>query len=109
VGFKAVQHFGRAAYLCDLPDQRKCLLIKCFFTNPSTLYSNEAVDYPGIRGYSFDIYHDDGRSGSFTELECYGQPIGGTFQDKARDQIITWLFLGKEPQIRNISKNILGL
>ena len=65
---------------------------------------------PGVRGYSLDIYHDDGGLGGFAEIECHGQPVGYPGgAARSADQFLTWAYRGKEAAVREACGQLLGV
>jgi hypothetical protein len=64
---------------------------------------------PGVRGYSLDIYHDDGGLGGVAEIECHGQPArypGGVV--RFTDQFLTWAYRGKKAVVREACSQLRG-
>jgi hypothetical protein len=110
VGYKASHVTGRFAYLNQMEDGRAYLLVRCFFSNPSSEYPEEPPGMPGRRGDSIHLYNDDGGLGGFGELECQGQTIGGsTGISASTDPFVVWLYLGTEQQLRLIAGHLLGI
>jgi len=110
IELKAAHHFGRFGYYRKLGGGRASLVVKLFFNNPSASYVMEAPHLPGVRGYSLDIYHDDGGLGGFAEIECHGQPVGypgGVV--RSTDQFLTWAYRGKEAAVRETCAQLLGM
>ena len=106
---KAAHHYGRSGYFRKMRDGRAWLMIKLFFNDPSEPYVVEAPHLPGIRGYSFDIYKDDGKLGDFTELECHGRPIGGsTGRTRSMDRFVNWFYVGEEGTVKSAAEHLLG-
>ncbi|MBN1835927.1 MAG: hypothetical protein JW820_08750, partial [Spirochaetales bacterium] len=107
---KAAHHFGRFGCYRSLGDGRAALTVKLFFNNPSAAYVMEAPHRPGVRGYSLDIYHDDGSLGGFAEIECHGQPVGCPGgADRSRDQFLSWAYLGEESAVGEACAELLGV
>jgi len=107
---KAANHYGRYGYYREIGDGRATLLAKLFFNNPSADYVMEAPHRPGIRGYSLDIYNDDGGLGGYGEMECHGQPIGSWGgATESTNQFLTWAYLGPRKVIAEISSQLLGV
>lgn len=107
---KAAHHFGRFGYFRELGGGMAGLIVRLFFNNPSAPYVMEAPHGPGIRGYSLDIYHDDGRQGGIAEMECHGQPVGGPRgTDTSRDQFVTWSYRWEARAIRKTAEQLLGV
>jgi len=109
IELKAAHHFGRCGYFRVLAPDQAFLMVKLFFNNPSEPYVMEAPDRPGVRGYSIDIYHDDGGLGGFGETECHGRPIGGESSRAAStDQFVNWFYAGREAAVRKAAFHLLG-
>jgi hypothetical protein len=110
IELKAAHHFGRFGYYRPLPGGGAGLLVKLFFNNPSAAYVMEAPHRPGVRGYSLDIYHDDGGLGGFAEMECHGQPVGCPGgADWSEDRFLTWAYRGSEAAVREACMQLLGV
>jgi len=110
IELKAAHHFGRYGYFRSLGAGRAGLLVKLFFNNPSAEYAMEAPHRPGVRGYSLDIYHDDGGMGGFAEIECHGQPVGYPGgAARSVDQFLTWAYRGEETAVREACGQLLGV
>jgi len=110
IGLRSAHVTGRLGCLVPLASAEHCLLVRSFGNNPSALYSEESFDQPGNNGNSVHAYHDDGELGSFGELECNGQAIGGpTGRSTSTDTFITWLFAGPVAALREIGPHLLGI
>ncbi len=113
VGYKAANILGRIGYYNQTDPDEAYLLVRNFFSNPSAPYTKEPAGKPGCNGHSLHVYNDSGESGGsggFAELECSGQPIGGiTGKSSGKDQIFTWLYQGKNDQIKKIVYRLLGI
>jgi hypothetical protein len=110
VGYKAAHVFGRLAYHNHLADGRACLIVRNFFNNPSAPYAEEPDHTAGCRGHSIHVYNDDGNAGGFGELECNAQTIGGnTGRSSSTDQLVLWLYVGHDEQIKEIGLHLLGV
>ncbi len=110
VGLKAAHILGRPSYFSQLPDGRAYLVICNFFNNPSSVYSEEPPALVGKKGQSIHIYNDDGSYGGFAELECNGQTIGGsTGRSNTSDQLVFWIYIGQEEQVKQIAQHLLGV
>jgi hypothetical protein len=109
VGYGALQHFGRAAYARVLGGSRARLLVRSFFTNPSTHYLEEPPDRPGEHGDSLHVYNDDGHAGGFGEIECYGQAVGGADgRIASTDTALLWSYTGSVPALAEVARILLG-
>ena len=109
-GYKAVNVLGRIGYYNTVSPDKACLLVRQFFSNPSAPYTKEPVSKPGCAGHSLHVYNDNGENGGFAELECSGQPIGGTTgKSCSEDDIITWLYIGDRSKVKNIAYCLLGV
>ena len=110
IELKAAHHFGRFGYYRRLGPGQAGLLVKLFFNNPSAAYVMEAPRRPGVRGYSLDIYHDDGGMGGFAEIECHGRPVGYPGGDAhSTDPFLTWAYRGEEAAVREACAQLLGV
>jgi hypothetical protein len=110
VGYKAAHLMGRAAYMNTLEDGRTYLIIRVFFNNPSAYYAEEPFGIPGCHGQSLHVYNDDGTFGSFGELECNGQTIGGRAgKASSTDTMLLWIYIGDEEKMKTILCQLLGI
>jgi hypothetical protein len=110
IELKAAHHFGRSGYCRSLPHGEAVLMVRLFFNNPSEPYVMEAPRLPGVRGYSLDVYHDDGGLGGFGELEGHGRPIGGgTGRTSSTDLFVTWFYQGEEEAVKEAALHLLGI
>lgn len=110
VGYKAAHLTGRLGYYSHLADGRAYLLVRNFYNDPSAPYVEEPPHLPGCRGDSVHVYNDSGMFGSFGELECQGQPIGGTTgRSSSTDQFALWLYAGSDDRIRQIALHLLAI
>ena len=110
VGLRSAHLTGRLGCLVRPGSAEPCLLVRSFDNNPSALYAEESFDQPGNKGNSVHVYHDDGELGSFGELECNGQAIGGpTGRSTSTDTFTTWLFAGPAGSLREIAAHLLGI
>jgi hypothetical protein len=110
VGYKSAYVVGRAAYINTLYDGRICMIIRSFFNNPSAYYAEEPFGIPGCHGHSLHVYNDDGSFGSFGELECNGQTIGGrTGKSSSNDTMSLWIYIGGKEKLQNILYQLLGI
>ena len=110
IGLRSAHVTGRLGCLTPLGSAELCLLVRSFDNNPSALYSEESFDQPGNNGNSVHVYHDDGELGSFGELECNGQAIGGpTGRSTSTDTFTTWLYTGPAEALREIGAHLLGI
>lgn len=110
VGYKAAHVTGRLAYLTDLDGDRSLLIVRGFFSYPSSLYLDEPPEVPGRRGDSVRIYNDDGAYGGYGEMEVYGRAIGGeTGRSKSTDTMALWLYVGARTKLEPIVAHLLGI
>jgi hypothetical protein len=90
-------------------DDKYILLVRNFFNNPSSIYSEEPPETKGKRGNSIHVYNDNGMFGGFGEIECNGQTIGGTSnKNSSKDDMSLWIYSGKKERIKKIAKILLG-
>ena len=109
VGYAAVHHLGRLAYVRALDASRACLIVRSFFNNPSSHYLEEVPERPGENGDSVHVYNDDGNAGGFGEIECYGQALGGRGgRTSSRDTAVFWAYLGPSAAITTVARLLLG-
>jgi hypothetical protein len=113
VGYGALQHYGRAGYARMLGGQRAQLLVRAFFTDPSTHYLEEPPDRPGEHGDSLHVYNDDGNAGGFGEIECYGRAIGGPVggpdaATASTDATLLWSYSGTVAALAGVARLLLG-
>jgi hypothetical protein len=111
VGLRAAHTFGRLGYLNSDPEGgRAYLVVRNYFNNPSSVYSEEPAHLPGARGDSIHVYNDGGMFGGFGELEVQGQTIGGqTGLSSITDRHIIWIYEGPQERIGRIAEHLLGL
>jgi hypothetical protein len=110
LGFKAPHVYGRLGYLNSIDHERSYLIVRNFYNNPSSYYSEEVDRLPGNHGHSIHIYNDDGGLGGFGELECNGQTIGGiTGKSTAAEQLLLWIYIGETEKIERIALHLLGI
>jgi hypothetical protein len=110
IGLRSAHVTGRLGCLVRPGSGEPCLLVRNFGNNPSALYAEESFDQPGNNGNSVHVYHDDGELGSFGELECNGQAIGGpTGRSASTDTFTTWVYLGPTAAIGEIAAHLLGI
>ena len=109
VGYAALQHLGRLAYVRALDASRACLVVRSFFNNPSSHYLEEPPDRAGVNGDSVHVYNDDGNAGGFGEIECYGQALGSPGGREAScDTAVLWVYLGSFAAITTVARLLLG-
>ncbi|PKM52132.1 MAG: hypothetical protein CVV02_03860 [Firmicutes bacterium HGW-Firmicutes-7] len=110
VGYKSAHVFGRLAYYNEMENGNVCLMIRNFFNNPSSFYSEEPPEKLDDNGYSVHVYNDGGNSGGFGELECNAQTIGkGTGKISSIDQMQSWFYIGAKVEIEQILYNLMGI
>jgi len=110
VGYKAAHVFGRMGYYNHVDEGPAYLIVRSFFNNPSMPYAEEPADAPGAHGQSIHVYNDDGNLGGFGEMECNAQTIGGEAGRSASiDQLVLWLYVGAEDQLKEIGLQLLGI
>jgi len=110
VGLRAAQTFGRMGYFHPGDGTRAYLIVRNFFNNPSSLYSEEPAHLPGSHGDSIHIYNDGGMFGGFGELEIQGQTIGGaTHRTSVTDQQLLWIYEGPPARLAEIAAHLLGI
>ena len=111
VGIKAAQSFGRLGYFHPGGGgaQGAYLIVRNFFNNPSSPYTEEPPQSPGAAGDSIHVYNDGGLFGGFGELECQGQAIGGhTGRVASTDQQLLWVYWGSREKVARIGRQLLG-
>ena len=75
VGVKSGSHRGQMVYWRDLPDGRSQLLLRSFEDAPPSRYLEQPPAMPEHEGDSVYVYNDDGRYGSFGEVEVLGRAL----------------------------------
>lgn len=109
VGYKAAHLFGRVAYFNNLDPGNAYLIIRNFYSNPSSPYLDEPYHAPGRRGDSLQVYQDDGQLGGFAEIECIGQAIGGqTGKSTMTDLMTFWCYVGAPHNLKQLAWHLLG-
>jgi len=110
IGLKAAHLFGRLGYRGALPDGRAYLLVRNFYNDPSSPYSEEPANRAGCAGHSVHVYNDGGMFGQFGELEVNGRPIGGdTERVTGTDTFTLWCYVGPPRSVDEIAIHLLGL
>ena len=109
VGYRATNHLGRIAYARLLEPSRACLIVRSFFNDPSSRYLEEPADRPGEHGDSIHVYNDDGNSGGFGEIECYGRALGAPGgRTTSADTTVLWIYAGPLAAIVEVARQLLG-
>ncbi|HML24787.1 MAG TPA: hypothetical protein PKD09_24245, partial [Aggregatilinea sp.] len=72
IGYHSAFLAGRLGYVAPAGPDRSVLIVRGFFSNPSSIYSEQPEEIPDYFGDSVHIYSDDGGLGGFGELECAG-------------------------------------
>ena len=114
VGIKAAQTFGRLGYFHRSAGSGDAaltayLIVRNYFNNPSSPYTEEPPQTPGGAGDSIHVYNDGGLFGGFGELECQGQAIGGyTGRSASTDQQLLWVYWGPADKVARIGMQLLG-
>jgi hypothetical protein len=114
VGWKSAGVCGRIGYYRLLESGELRLIVRHFFTNPSSVY----VDEPARKrssttsdaiGDSVQFYNDGGSLGGFGEIEVHGQSVG---PHRARRSVVDylefWQYTGSADHIRRIGEMLLG-
>ena len=108
VGYHAAAITGRLAYACKW-NGRSCLLVRSFPNEPSGFYEEEPPLQPGVRGFSVHVYNDGGPDHGFAEIECSLPAVLGEYgRSSCMDTIATWIYVGKEENLKRIGKILLG-
>ena len=64
---------------------------------------------PGVRGFSVHVYNDGGPDHGFAEIECSLPAVLGEYgRSSCMDTIATWIYVGKEENLKRIGKILLG-
>jgi len=108
VGFRSPHLTGRVGFFKRCPDGQAELIVRNFFSDPSSEYVEEPADRVGCRGLSVHVYNDGGVFGGFGELECNGRTIGGRTGASGSDEFAFWFFCGAEAKVRRVSEALLG-
>ncbi len=110
VGLRAAHTFGRLGYYRPEGGGRATLIVRNYFNDPSTIYSEEPAHLPGARGDSIHIYNDAGMFGGFGELEVQGRTIGGESPfSSMRDEMLLWIYEGPVERVARIARHLLGV
>lgn len=109
VAYRAAQTFGRMAFVKPMVDGWH-LMIRNYYNDPSVAYCSEPWDNQGNRGCSIFYYNDDLSNGGFAEFENSCITVGGnTGQSIANNTTSLWFFFGKQEEIGEIMKTLLGI
>lgn len=109
-GYKAAHVTGRLGYVSRLDDGRTVLIVRGFYSDPSSFYLDEPPEQPGHRGDAVRVYNDDGSYGGFGEMEVYGRAIGGeTGRSTSTDSMTLWIYVGEPAQLERIARHLLGV
>ncbi len=109
IGMISTNTIGRVGYISQLAENDYCLLVRCFFSNPTCSYADEAPDKVGRAGHSMHLYNDDGRFGGFGEIETMGQTIGGPGgNSSSTDTSEMWFFRGPLESLKYAGNHLLG-
>lgn len=109
IAYRSAVLTGRFGYLSDEKDDESCLIIINYPNNPSAMYSEEPPLLEGDTGYSIHIYHDDGSSGGFAEMECNMQTIGRpTGLSHSIERVSKWIYTGRTRDLKAIARVLLG-
>ena len=109
IGFKSAHVSGRLGYLHFATDGIAYLLVRSFYNDPSSNYTEEPDFAAGQVGDSTHIYNDDGALGGFGELEARGRAIGATTgRSTSTDEFTTWCYRGPARAVRTIARQLLG-
>jgi hypothetical protein len=111
IAYKAINTFGRSAYVNRLDDGRYYAHFRSYNNNPSNKYCCEPADKPGEKGCSLFVYNDfeDGHGG-FGEYENSGLTLGmDTGLTESRCELTTWWFIGAKESIEQIVHTLLGV
>ncbi|WP_119070582.1 DUF6786 family protein [Aggregatilinea lenta] len=110
IGLHTAYLTGRLGYVAPAGSDRTRLIVRGFFNNPSSIYTEQPEHSPGYFGDSVHIYSDGGGLGGFGELECAGQTIGGaTGMSATTDTFLVWIYEGPTARIDAISRILLGV
>lgn len=110
VGLPATSVIGRIGYLRAAKDGRWTVLIRNFFVDPSGEYVDVPLDDQNDLGYAIQCYNDDGKLGSFGEIEYHAPAIGDrTGITVYSDQSQVWAFRGEKESINKVCQRLLGV
>lgn len=108
LGIHGASVLGRIGYVSPINDELELLIVRNFFSSPSTSYVDEPPGQPGNNGFSCHVYNDDGRFGGFGELENMGTTIGGIERFSSSDDTVdTWFFVGPHESVRRIAEMLM--
>jgi hypothetical protein len=109
IGVRAAALCGRVGYVYG-DGERRSLVIRNFFVNPSGEYIDVPWDDHDDFGYAFQMCRvDEAAYGSFCELE-YHAPSLGAPPDLRRSEDVsqTWAFRGPREAVDAIARRLLG-
>lgn len=110
IGIKAASVIGRIGYLRQEDGNTASIIIRNFAVNPSAEYVDVPWDDLEDRGYAVQCYNDDGKLGSFGEVEYHAPGIGdGTGQMSYADRSQLWAFRAARPIIEEIGRRLLAV
>lgn len=92
----------------QLPDQTENMHLVVVIKVAFRLIHDEEPQ-PGVRGFSVHVYNDGGPDHGFAEIECSLPAVLGEYgRPSCMDTIATWIYVGKEENLKRIGKILLG-
>ena len=108
IGIRAAYTTGRIGYMYSVSNKR-ALIIRNFFVNPSGEYADVPWTEPEDQGYSTQACSVNSRWGMFSEMEYHVPAIGGgTGLHYIEDRSQLWAFRGSEEDIEKIARALLS-
>ncbi|HZJ10258.1 MAG TPA: DUF6786 family protein, partial [Trueperaceae bacterium] len=108
VGVRTGEHRGLIACWRALEGGEAALLVRYFHDTPSSRYLEEPPGKPGHEGDSLYVYNDDGRFGSFGEVEALGRALEPTMEG-VHDRFELHAWWGERAALRALASRLLGM
>lgn len=107
VGLQTGGHRGQVAYWRELQGGRALLLSRSFRDTPATRYLEQPPAMPEHEGDSVYVYNDDGRFGSFGEVEVLGRALEPD-QSQVTDSFELHAWWGERQSVASAAEEVLG-
>ncbi|MCU1305082.1 MAG: hypothetical protein JWQ87_5366 [Candidatus Sulfotelmatobacter sp.] len=108
IGIRAAGTTGRIGYMYGTGNKR-ALIIRNFFVNPSGEYADVPWTEPEDRGYCTQACSVNSRWGMFSEMEYHVPAIGGdTGLRYVEDRSQLWAFRGSKEDVEKIARTLLS-
>lgn len=109
ISLKAVHATGRLGYIRPIANDRYALIVRQIRMDPSGRYGDVPLHDTADAGHCIQLYNDNGRIGSFGELEYHSPSFAGTGANSVADHSSVWCYTGSEATIRRIARVLLGV